>query len=72
MNHLQLPIPEYRRKGSFFIFSLYVNQSWITATIFDLCYSLFNQLVTIVLLLVFLPVHTERNDDSLKAINQAD
>ncbi|MGO4349238.1 YciC family protein [Paenibacillus sp. MCAF9] len=54
-----------------FIFSLYVNQSWITATIFDLCYSLFNQLVTIVLLLVFLQVYTERNDDALNAMNEA-
>ncbi|WP_054025817.1 hypothetical protein [Bacillus sp. FJAT-28004] len=55
-----------------FIFSLFVNQSWITATIFDLCLGLFSQLITIVLLLVFLQVNTEWNNDALNSTDQAD
>ncbi|WP_138756024.1 hypothetical protein [Paenibacillus sinopodophylli] len=53
------------------IFTLLVSQSWITATIFDMFFNWFFQLATVVLLLVFLQVNTERVSQEQEAIKQA-
>lgn len=53
------------------LFSFFVSQTWITATLFDVCFSWIYQLVTVVLLLVFLQVKTERDDQPQDAIDQA-
>ncbi|MDQ8737475.1 hypothetical protein [Paenibacillus sp. LHD-38] len=54
------------------LFSFMSSDSWITATLFDLCFDWLIQLISIVMLLVFLQVKTEVNEQAPDSINQAE